>query len=140
MKDLLDKYNKMNIIAKASFWFLICSFMQKGITFIVTPIFTRLLTTAEYGRFNVFTSWEYMLNIIVSLCLSFGVYQQGLVKYEDDMKKFSSSMQGLTLFLVLLWTIIYLVFRKPINEIIGFNTAYMLSMIAIIWTNNVFTF
>ena len=134
------KYNKMSLITKASLWFLICSFIQKGINIIVTPIFTRMMTTTEFGKYNVFTSWEYILNIFVSLCLSAGVYQQGLVKYEDDMKKFSSSMQGLTLTLVIISSIIYFIFRKIINSFLGFDTIYMFSMFFIIWTNNVFAF
>ena len=51
-KELKKSYNNMPVQVKASFWFLICSFMQKGISTIATPIFTRLLTTAEYRRSN----------------------------------------------------------------------------------------
>lgn len=140
MMKFLEKYNKLSIIAKASFWFVICSFIQKGISVIVTPIFTRLLSVSEYGSFNVFTSWQYILNVFVSLCLSAGVYQQGLVKYEDDMDCFSSSMQGLTFVIVVFWLGFYLIFHNFINNIIGLDTIFMVAMISIIWTNNVFSF
>ena len=79
---------------------------------ITTPIFTRLLSTAEYGEFNVFNSWYSIAFIFVSLSLSSGVYTQGLVKYDRQRKIFSSSLQGLTLTLVVLWTVIYLVFKE----------------------------
>ena len=64
---LKSKYNLMPIQVKASFWFLICSFLQKGISVITTPIFTRLLTTSEYGQLNVFNSWLGIITIIVFL-------------------------------------------------------------------------
>lgn len=140
MTKLLEKYKKLSIVAKAAFWFMICSFLQKGISIIVTPIFTRLLSASEYGNYNVFTSWESIMNIFVSLCLSSGVYQQGLVKYEDDAERFSSSMQGLTLVIVVFWLMFYLIFHNFINNIIGLDTIFMVAMISIIWTNNVFAF
>ena len=47
---IITKYRKCSVQVKASFWFLICAFFQRGISVITTPIFTRLLSTAEYGQ------------------------------------------------------------------------------------------
>ena len=82
-----NKYNKLPLPVKASLWFLICSFFQKGISVITTPIFTRLLSVEEYGKYGVFTSWENIINVFVSLNLCYGVYAQGLVKFDNDRKK-----------------------------------------------------
>ena len=101
----------MPVQVKASFWFLVCSFFQKGISFITTPIFTRILTTGEYGEYNVFNSWLQIITPIVSLNLSSGVYAQGIVKFEDERDQFTSSLQGLGLTLILAWTIVYLSFH-----------------------------
>ena len=68
---------------KASFWFLVCAFLQKGISFITTPLFTRLLLTEEYGKFSVFMSWISIATVFVSLNLFASVYTQGLVKFKD---------------------------------------------------------
>ena len=67
MDKLIKKYKSLPVQIKASFWFLICSFLQKGISMITTPIFTRLLSTSEYGEFNVFNSWYSIAFIFVSL-------------------------------------------------------------------------
>ena len=48
----------MSIASKAALWFTICGFVQKGISFITVPIFTRLLTTEQYGVVSIFYSWE----------------------------------------------------------------------------------
>ena len=109
---VLKKYESLPIQIKASFWFLICSFMQKGISVITTPIFTRLMTTSEYGNYNVFNSWLGIVTIFVSLNLSWGAYAQGLIKFEEEQKEYSSSLQGLTVFLTSVWTIIYLLTWK----------------------------
>ena len=94
-----QKYKKMPVQVKAAFWFLICSILQKGISVITTPIFTRLLTTSEYGQFSVFNSWMSIVTVIVTLNLSAGVYTQGLIKFNDDRPVFSSTLQGITLFM-----------------------------------------
>ena len=140
MKGIIDKYNKLSSPIKASIWFLICSFLQKGIQFISTPIFTRLMNTSEYGEYNVFTSWESLISIIISLNLFYGVYNQGLVKYENDRENYSSSMQGLLLVLVFFWTIIYLIFKNYINTWLSLTTSQMLFMILLIWLTGVFQF
>lgn len=140
MNKLIVKYKKIPVQLKASFWFLICSFLQQGVSVITTPIFTRIMSTAEYGRYSVFYSWQSIVTIFVSLRLYFGVYTQGLVKFEDDRKVFSSSLQGLTLTLCGGWFGIYLLFHSIINKSFSLNTKQMICMFILIWTTAVFNF
>lgn len=140
MDKILKKYSSLPQIAKASFWFLICSVLQKGISVITTPIFTRLMTSSEYGVYNVFISWENILTIFITFNLSYGVYTQGLVKFDKDKKIFSASMQGLTICLVALWLLIYIPFREFFNNLLNMNTTYMLLMTLTIWISAVFGF
>lgn len=58
-------YNKMSIASKAALWFTICGFVQKGISFITVPIFTRLLTTEQYGVVSIFTHGKVFLLFFV---------------------------------------------------------------------------
>ena len=139
-KKVLQKYNNMPVQVKASLWFLICSFFQKGISMLSTPIFTRILTTEEYGQFNVFISWYEVITIFVSMNLYYGVYTQGLVKFDDDKKVFSSSLQGLSTTLVFAWTIIYLIGNQFWNELFSLTTVQMLAMLVMVWTTAVFNF
>ena len=140
VNGMVVRYKKMPVQVRASFWFLICSFLQKGISTITTPIFTRLLTTAEYGQYNVFNSWLGIVTIFVSLSLTGGVYSQGLVKFEEDKNVFSSSLQGLTLTLVAGWTVVYFIGRSYWNNLFSLTTVQMLAMLAMIWTTSVFNF
>ena len=83
----INKYKGFPVQVKASFWFLVCSFLQRGVSFITTPIYSRLLSTAEYGQYSVFNSWLSIITLIVSLNLSWGVYTQGLVKFDEKTKQ-----------------------------------------------------
>ncbi|MBR6332415.1 MAG: oligosaccharide flippase family protein, partial [Dehalococcoidales bacterium] len=130
---LKAKYQSLPLIVRASLWFIFCSFMQKGITLLTTPIFTRLMSTAEYGQFSVFNSWYSIVEVFVSLELSKGVYSQGIVKFSEDQKVFSSTFQGLNFALLLFWTIIYWLFRGFFNQLLKLTTVQMLCMLAMIW-------
>ena len=140
MSTAIDKYKSLPVQVRAAFWFLLCSFMQKGISSLTAPIFTRLLTTAEYGQFSVYSSWLSLLTPIVSLNLYYGVYMQGLVKYENEKKIYSSSLQGLNLVLCLIWTVIYLAFHNFWNGLFSMTTVQMLSILIMIWTTGAFGF
>ncbi len=136
----IEKYKNMPPRVKASFWFFVCAFLQKGITVITTPIFTRLMTAAEYGQYNVFNSWLGILTVFVTLKLASGVYLQGMVKYEERRDEYSSSMQGLNLILILFWTVIYLLFSDFWNALFSLTTVQMLAMLVMIWTTEVIAF
>ena len=126
------KYVNLPKAVKASIWFLICSFMQKGISVITTPIFTRLLTSSEYGQYNEFNSWLGIVGVIITLWIFNGVYTQGLVKFEDQRDRFSSTLQGLTLVLVLIWTGIYFIGRDFWNQLLNITTTQAILMFIMI--------
>ena len=114
--------------------------MQKGISVVTTPIFTRLLTTEEYGQFNVFNSWMSILSVIVTLNLSQGIYTQGLIKFSDRKNIYTSSLQGLTLTLVSLWSIIYFLLQNFWNSAFSLSSVQMIAMLLMMWTSSVFSF
>lgn len=140
IKKILTKYNALSIEVKATIWFFVCSVLQRGISVITTPIFTRLLTTAEYGQYSVFNSWLSIIQIIVTLQLTSGVYTMGIVKFKEEEKVFTSSLQGLNLALCAVWTGIYLLFHDFWNQLLSLTTVQMLAMLVMIWSSSAFTF
>ena len=140
INTFIKKYNKLSPQMRATFWFFICSVLQRGISVITTPIFTRLLNTAEYGQYSVFNSWLSILQIIITLQLSSGVYTMGIVKFQEEEKVFTSSLQGLNLLLCLIWTLIYFIWQDFWNRLLSLTTVQMLAMLLIIWASSSFTF
>lgn len=140
MKKIVQMYKNWPVQVKASFVFLICSFLQRGISFITTPIFTRILSTTEYGQFTVFNSWMQLITPIVTLNLYSGVYSQGVVKFESDRNRYSSSLQGLSLFFVSAWLCIYLIFQKQLNNFLSLTTVQVIAMFVMIWASGAFSF
>lgn len=140
LHKIINKYRGLPIQVKASLWFLVCAFMQRGISVISTPIFTRLLSPSEYGQYSVFNSWLDIVTVFVTLKLTSGVYTQGLVKFDKEAKEYSSSLQGLCLTLVMGWGVIYFLFGDFWNNIFSLTTFQMVAMFVMIWATAVFNF
>ena len=139
-RKLKAYYEGMQPPIKASLWFLICGFLQKGISLLTTPIFTRVMTDAEYGRYNVYNSWLGVVQIIVSLNLAAGVYTRGLVKNEEDQDRFSSALLGLSTTSILVWSVLYAIFHNLINQWLGLSTMLMVAMLMEIWAHTAYQF
>ena len=140
VKKIKSKYESLPVQVRASFWFLICSFLQKGISMITTPIFTRIMSTSDYGQYGVFNSWYGIISIIVGLALTGGVHSQGIIKYDQERSVFSSALQGLSTCLIIAWFIIYFTFRDFWNSIFSLTTLQMTLMFIIIWITAIFGF
>lgn len=140
IKSLIGKYNALSVQLRATIWFFVCSVLQRGISVITTPIFTRLLSTKEYGQFSVFNSWLTIAQIVVTLQLAGGVYTMGIVKFKEEEKVFTSSLQGLNLVLCLAWTGMYWIFRDFWNQLFSLTTVQMLAMLLMIWSTAAFSF
>lgn len=140
LTKIKNKYNNLPVQVKASFWFLICSFLQKGISAITTPILTRLLTTSEYGQYSVFNSWLTILTVFVTLNLYSGVFTSGMVKFEERKAQFASAMQGLCITLVAGWTVVYWLARDYWNTLFSLTTVQMLCMLIIMWATAAYNF
>ncbi len=138
--SLINKYNSLPVQAKAGFWFLVCTILQRSITVITTPIFTRLLTEPEYGEYGVFISWMGILSCFVTMYLFSGIYPQAIVKYSEKKNEYSSGMQGFTVTLVIFWCIIYYFGRSFWNGLLSLNTAELLAMFIVMWGNAAFGF
>ena len=82
---------------RSSLWFSICNFMQRGIALITVPVFTRLLTTEEYGVCNVYFAWAEMILVFTSLQIPYEGLNNGLIRYEKDKDGYTSAMAGLIL-------------------------------------------
>lgn len=119
IKGLLNKYKHSSVQVKAALWFAACSILQKGISFIVVPIFTRILTTEQYGTYSLYLSWLQILTIITSLYLYYGVFTNGMNMYDTDRDRYISSMQGLTLTITAIVFAIFFVTQNTWSDILG---------------------
>ncbi len=122
---VLHKYNELPLQVKAAGWYTVCNILQKGIQFIFIPIYVRLLTTYEYGKYSVFQSWKEILVIFTTLNLYNGIFTKAMVMHEDDRDKYTASMQGLATVIAAFWVLMYAVFSRFFNKILDIDSVTM---------------
>ena len=118
----------LSIQTKAAIWFTVCNFLQKGISFIVTPIFTRMLSTEQFGTYTVYVTWYQILNILSSLYLFNGVYDNALSKFDNDRDRVTSSFLGLTILITVGEALLALVFWPAILSITKLTSDFVILM------------
>lgn len=125
MKNLLSKYHQMPVPVKAAFWLTICSLLQKGISIFTVPIFSRLLTTSEYGTVSVFVSWQNICILFTGLSLSNGIFNSAMIQYEDRHKQVVSSYLGLSTVLTVCFFVLYILFHEEWDKLLGMDGILM---------------
>lgn len=128
MKKIITKYKNIPVAVKASLWFTICSILQKGISFITVPIFTRILSTEEYGIISLFGAWQNILTIFATLNLSYQIFNNGMVKFEEDQEGYTTAMLGLSNLATLIVFGVYLIFHTPLDKLFELPIAAMIMM------------
>lgn len=81
---------------KASLCYLIGNFFNKGLAFLTIPIFTRLLSTTDYGIINTYSSWAGILSMIVGFAMHMSI-RNAFVDYKDDTESYLSTIIKFTL-------------------------------------------
>lgn len=128
---------KLRIVSngfKTATAFLIASLISKGISFITTPIFTRLMSSEEFGQVSLFTTWLTVLGIVAMFSLDKGVYNVGMLEHKDDRKEFSFSLLILSNVITLIFAIIMIISYPSIKDYIGIDSHLLMVMFAVFLT------
>ena len=94
----VDQTDKSAQVTKAALWYTVSSILIRGVSLFTAPIFTRLLSTSDYGVASNFSSWANIVMCITGLGLETAVVR-GKVDFEKNYKRYLSSVQ----FLEIIW-------------------------------------
>lgn len=125
----LTNFKNISLEAKVSVAYAFSSIIQNCIAIITLPFFARLLTTEEYGEYNVYISWSAILVIFITLNLPYGSFSTAMVKFEDERKEYISSAESICIMLSALFLAIYLPFRDFWNNFLHLPTFLVVIMI-----------
>ena len=115
--------------AKSAIFFAISAFIIKGISFIVTPIFTRIISIEDYGVVTTYNSWLTIIEIFALLGLtSAGVFNVGLKDNKKNQDEYISSCLGLCNIATLFIFVLIFIFKKYLGNIIILNDSLLLVM------------
>ena len=116
---------------KAGIFYIACQLFVRGITFLMTPVFTRLLSQEQYNQYKIFESWLLIFSPVMSLCLWRSVE---CAKYDvkEKFNEYVSSVQTLSYLSISIFFVIFLIFRKQAEALCGMNDFMLL--IAFLYT------
>jgi O-antigen/teichoic acid export membrane protein len=124
---------------KAGAWYTVSSIAVKAIAIITTPIFTRMLSTYDYGISSTFVSWYTLLAIFSSLNLTYSI---GRAKqdFEGQLEKYVGSMQVLSALFSLLLDAVMLIFIEPLSKVMELNPGLMVLLCCYLFFEPAITF
>lgn len=128
INQLKQTYIGLPVSAKATFWFMICNVLQKGISVITTPIFTRMMTTEQYGQYTLFQSWLNIFTLVCTFRLNYSVFTKGMSKFPEEKDQFTASIQTTMTVITTIAFAIYFVLRNPINSLTDMDIYITLAM------------
>ena len=130
LSEFITKYKKMSVVTKAALWFTFATVLQKGISFFTVPIFTRIMSTEQYGIFSVYLSWISVLTILGGLDFHTCIYINNLSKMEDEKEKneLAVSLLDLSFLITFCWLIVYLIAPSFWNSILGIPESIVVLM------------
>ncbi len=130
MKALWRKFCNMPENLKATLVFAIASFATSGINYLTTPIFTRLLSGAEYGTVAMYNSYYSIVRVFASLTLIFpGILNVGLYDHRENRWKYLSSLLGITTVCTLAIGGVYALFPQICRELLGLSHSLLVLML-----------
>lgn len=113
---------------KSGVWYTISNLLVKSVALITMPIFTRILSKADYGNYNNYLSWQSIIFIVVTLNLEASLISAKF-DYKDKFKEYVFSILCLSTVFVAIWTVIANVFKKPISGFLGIEHMYINMML-----------
>lgn len=121
VSSFIERYKKMSVVAKSALWCTFATVLQKGVSFITVPIFTRIMSTEQYGIFSVYLSWISVLTILGGMEFHTCIYINNLSRMDNEQEKneLAVSLIDLAFIITASWLAVYLIAPGFWNRVLG---------------------
>ncbi len=104
---------------KDSVTYALPSFVSRGLSLFLVPLYTRVLTPEDYGALDLFLVFANIVNLTIALEVSQAVSRFYTTETDPDKKVgYASSAIWFTIGCYLLFTLIALIFIEPLSRIV----------------------
>lgn len=124
---IINKKRKEYKPIMAGISYTIGNMLIKGIPFLTLPIFTNILSTSDFGIYNIYLSYESIVSIVLGLGLS-GTVRIAKIEYKNEFEEYVSAIFFFQIIVNVLCDIIILLVIKMIsmNEWLTFRLQIIL--------------
>lgn len=112
---------------KAGLGYTIGNILVKGINFLTLPLFSRLLTTAEFGVYSVYLSYDAILFVLIGFALATSVKS---AHYEfKNTDEYLSSISLIYILNAVFYLVIFLIGGQKLSSLMGFSELTLLLLV-----------
>lgn len=109
---------------KSGLWYTVSNFLTKGIVFLTTPIFTRIMSKAAYGEYSSFITWQSLLLLVLPLAL-YSTVNRARFDFPDKMDDYLTSITLAGSVVTAIAYTIVLVFMDQFEAFFGMSRFYI---------------
>ena len=109
------------VALKAGVWYVVSTVVVRMITVVTTPIFTRIMSTEEYGAVATFSSWYSILLTVFTLNLTYSVGRAKL-DFPGKLDEYIGSVQLLSLFVSTVICLLGLTSLRQVAALLSLST------------------
>ncbi|MGN0384912.1 MAG: lipopolysaccharide biosynthesis protein [Lachnospiraceae bacterium] len=109
-----------NKALKAGIGYTIGNYFLKGLSFLTIPIFTRLMSTGDYGKYNTYLSYEALIFIVLGFSFHASL-KNAKYKYGNEFKKYVSCVVLFQLISLLCWLLVVNLLYSILGKTIGYS-------------------
>lgn len=127
---MLNKENSISLnknAIKSGSSYMFSNILIKSSAIITTPIFTRLLTTSDYGIASNFAAWLNICSVILGLGLTYSI-GNAYIDFPNRLNKYLASIQTLGSIVAIVVLLLAIVFRAQLSEIMELDQDLVLLM------------
>ena len=122
----------------AGIGYTIGNMLIKGIGILTLPLFSRIMTTEEFGVYNVFAAYDAILFVIIGLALHTSVRSANL-EFRGKIDDYVSSISLIYIFNLLVFWLLTLLFGDMLSKILGLQTTMLFILVIYSFSSAVLT-
>ncbi|MCI8517100.1 MAG: oligosaccharide flippase family protein [Hungatella sp.] len=103
-----------NKLMKAGLGYTIGNYLLKGLAFFSIPVFTRLMSTEDYGLFNTFAAYESISFVLIGLALH-SCIKNAKYRFAETFDDFLSTCMTLMMMSFVFWLMLLKLFEDVIQ-------------------------
>lgn len=125
----IKSFIKSNYLLSASIVYVLSSFLLKGINFITTPIYTRVMSVEEYGSVSTAVSVTSFIAIFICFQISGSVNTAKIEYAGDTFRTYIKNITVFSLIVALLWSIPLLLVGGQITGFMSLDSILIIPII-----------
>lgn len=107
-----------NKVIKAGIGYLIGNLLVKGLSFLSIPIFVRIMTTEEFGLYNIYISYESIFCVILGISIHVSI-RSAKYKYQENLTQYIFTNIVVVMISTLFWLVLGNLMYKYIENFLG---------------------